>query len=930
MASCQAGLSASVPPHTCILPYASYRALRERTVRARCCRYCSIAFVQFLGVYSTFDIPWEGSLKTLFRTMRLMNLNLDALHLTCVHSAGGGLTFAQTWIIQMLLPLLYPLLVCIHYSWARFLHALCKRGLPPCHFLVRHGWRPQRDFTGEHLFGLYVPPALFYLNMYFVGGIITSFRALNCNDDGQGGSFLLADPQITCWGASHWKLAAGGILGVLLYLGCVPCVYCWVLFRLLPKYGRNHRLTKAFQFLYGRFEPKYAWWELVEMFRKVTFVLISFSRADDPLIQSMLSLFSVILLYTADLHCNPFVSNLYNVLEEVIAFVEIMVLLLGLFILGRPESAWPNTMSWFMLIAAFVIVLCVTIVDFDSLWQKRRVVKLRRSRRVGLSPLLFEVGSFNTVLVDWVEQASEESIGTFHVLNQHLMHALHDGALKPSPSTRRYHDQLKVQPYLLDKLVGLHGDDAETVGDLCAADDMLLKYLESWEEEPLAVGGLPSHYLFNKTLRGPLARWLAQPAQLEMRTMMREFFLDIHDYAQGGVSRTVALKQALVMTGGNAKQQKKEAKLANKARAHAAKAKAHSPTSDSVDGHLEEATHGATHGTTASVSVAIAASLTSLPSWLPTFIAHELATLFDIGLKEQPPPKQEPRIRDQLKELNSILNCEMVELVPAPVTDRGGPCLPAREVLIHEHVCADPLRLRLSLEPTAWSADPATPMGLCVSQRKAIRVDVGFTDDRFQLPFRLGEISQLIVPIFATESKTTFQSLSRDIRHEQPLIGVIRCVNKFPNNHPFDSRSGFKFREEDEDSTSTYARIFGQYATNAARFKSNVKLLQRATRTYLLRKAKNSQPKLELNKTPRETDNSTRSQCTFDAYKGAAPPDAMEVAARFIARTDVEAAADSTVTNRRHVQASVQGAGASEWAGDSSAVRGSPLWAVLV
>ena len=102
------------------------------------CSYNTIAFIQFLGLYSSFDIPWDGSFKALFANMGLMNLNLGSLHVTCIDGENGGLSFRETWLIQFLLPLLYPIAVCTHFAWTRFLEFLYIRELPPMRLLVRY------------------------------------------------------------------------------------------------------------------------------------------------------------------------------------------------------------------------------------------------------------------------------------------------------------------------------------------------------------------------------------------------------------------------------------------------------------------------------------------------------------------------------------------------------------------------------------------------------------------------------------------------------------------------------------------------------------------------------------------------------------------------------------------------------------------------
>merc|ERR1712046_418474 len=131
----------------------------------------------------------------------------------------------------------------------------------------------------------------------------------------------------------------------------------------------------------------------------------------------------------------------------------------------------------------------------------------------------------------------------------------------------------------------------------------------------------------------------------------------------------------------------------------------------------------------------------------------------------------------------------------------------------------------------AWSDDPSTPIGLCIRDRKIVFVDVGFADQRFNLSFKAGEISQMFVPVFETFRDEFRASALREgkaggikgLSEEEDstkLIGVFRCVNKF---RPPGSRSGDPFHEEDQPPAATFASLFGKYAVEAHTFNTVVK-----------------------------------------------------------------------------------------------------------
>ena len=63
-------------------------------------------------------------------------------------------------MLQMMLPLFYPAAVLVNVGADLLLAAAKPR------WLMGLGWRPQRDFSLKALRDTYLPPALFFINMY--------------------------------------------------------------------------------------------------------------------------------------------------------------------------------------------------------------------------------------------------------------------------------------------------------------------------------------------------------------------------------------------------------------------------------------------------------------------------------------------------------------------------------------------------------------------------------------------------------------------------------------------------------------------------------------------------------------------------------------------------------------------------------------------
>ena len=600
-----------------------------------------------------------------------------------------------------------------------------------------------------HLRNVYMSAGLFFLNMYLIGGVSNSFRALKCTSDNQGGSFLAADPQLACWRGGHIPIAVLGFIGVFLYLICVPAMYAYVLFRLLPKHSRNAPVSKAFLFLYGRFKPEVWYWELYEVARKIMYVVIQIFFAEDAINQSTIAILFCIIIFAHHLLHPPFVCELYSTLYQVLGFTEIMVLLMGLVFLNNPEEAWCKAVMWVVLSCAFATMCYVTMVDADGNWQLHRAVVLRRSKKVTLAPELFELFAFDDLVLDWLDQGSPEAFSDFRTAENQMMQALYGGDLNRTKATKQYEEQLKVLPYLFDNIVCM--DTADSPGQMRAggsADEHLLNYLTLVEDAShrsrTFKDARPSCYLISPKVRGPLSRWLAQPAQIYVRKLVRSFLEDVHKFAAkqaAELSPSLALKKMLITTSGDApmdcvlflKRAKSEVK--KEAAVHG-----HTPL---VDGYVAsivataiELKHELIVSATELDVNQLAVKFGQATQAGVTCLSSTVDDAGDAGVKivgalaagqlpvswkpseDDPAAEFDGRMGNQqlLTKLVTALNCEMVEVIPAPDATHTIEA----NMATHHHVKADPLRRRLNKTTTPWSEDSKTPMGLCIRERTAV------------------------------------------------------------------------------------------------------------------------------------------------------------------------------------------------------------------
>ena len=223
------------------------------------------------------------------------------------------------------------------------------------------------------------------------------------------------------------------------------------------------------------------------------------------------------------------------------------------------------------------------------------------------------------------------------------------------------------------------------------------------------------------------------------------------------------------------------------------------------------------------------------------------ATLASMVLTIDPAHSEmQKAIHTLLMRLIVELKCEIVEVVPA---DETAPSLVAAQV-VHPSVLS--VRRQNDTSSTAWNRDPSNPLGLCVTTRETVFVDCALQDDRFNLPYAIGEISQVYVPIFSykrlrlselmslsaaqisslmkvNSAGTTAQGNPEEEHGGVRLIGVLRCANKFSRTS---SRAGFAFEADDARCVASFASLIAERTADELRKDLEVLKLQRATRRF--------------------------------------------------------------------------------------------------
>jgi hypothetical protein len=213
---------------------------------------------------------------------------VDVAYLGC-----ASLTPEEVWLIQMLLPLWYPVIVFVIVVVDYFLALLANCSFPPTGCMMAWGWVPEREWSWARMSERFVPPALFFFNLYYYMGFSTALVMIDCKPTDDGKHYVRDLPYITCYEGDHNTYLTLAWIGVFIYVIGVPLWYCRVFFVLVPREGYDDvRMISRYGFLYRRFQPRFLYWELVEMVRKFLFIIVGFVDSH-VIIQSFLALMGV-------------------------------------------------------------------------------------------------------------------------------------------------------------------------------------------------------------------------------------------------------------------------------------------------------------------------------------------------------------------------------------------------------------------------------------------------------------------------------------------------------------------------------------------------------------------------------------------------------------------------------------------------------------
>jgi hypothetical protein len=306
------------------------------------------SFLNFLmatGLLGKFNLDWGGTLSRIF---------------SATEAASGGTP---------------PLLECMGISFhgvAAFSFCLPFFVLlaPAAALLAWKGYSTLRGHKGEHIWG--AKPYEFYvvgvISLSYVAWPVAArqaLRVMDCSVEIEDVYYMASDLSVVCDPAtSYGKTYALATFTLVVVIPAFPLIilYCLIkfnsqLYEGLQLYDENGKMMKHTQsdhrlegvqlllFLYGGFKPKFFFWEVLVMFRKLMLVcVIVFMANAESGFQVYCGVWAFLAAFILELQFEPYQAKICQRMELLSLCSSMVSLLLGMaLLLGQDQETGETT-----------------------------------------------------------------------------------------------------------------------------------------------------------------------------------------------------------------------------------------------------------------------------------------------------------------------------------------------------------------------------------------------------------------------------------------------------------------------------------------------------------------------------------------------------------------------------------------------------------
>ncbi|EFJ40756.1 hypothetical protein VOLCADRAFT_99335 [Volvox carteri f. nagariensis] len=394
------------------------RAVENLMVIVNFCQLMSIVLYQVMSLSS------------------ILSFEIDSLEPTCLVPEWG---FAHNLVVQLLLPLIMTLLVGIWigatYLIYRFQQARLSRSARQAASMQRAHSAPwkqvlwdmldiptdRRELQSMYLERWAVP--LNFLNIGFLVQLKYNLNTFSCTTI-NGVKYMSASPNDECYTRKHWNLMMLGLSGVVVYNFGFICLYAHVM-RQVRKYRAlgDRRPLLLYGWMYERYEAQFCWYETVNIFQRITFVLVALF-SNDPALQALLCMVISVAVLLLDVRTSAYMDKRIYMLQAIIDGVMGALLVAGLLFYNPLSEPSVARGVEFLLFSAVIVAFASAVVSiiealatrFIIMWlmSKHRPIAAKIGQRVkGYRHVYHIFGPIFlikcAVLVDYVHPTSDVS-----------------------------------------------------------------------------------------------------------------------------------------------------------------------------------------------------------------------------------------------------------------------------------------------------------------------------------------------------------------------------------------------------------------------------------------------------------------------------------------------------------------------------------------
>ena len=311
----------------------------------------------FTSLTFTFDIPWPTNFKRFNLNLGVVNLNLGDLF--GATQCSLSIPFLSKFALHMVLPFLIVFTILL----AR-IPAYCKYKKK----IKEHVDRQKAQKA------LMIKLITTFLLILYPGLCVRIFTTLKCTNV-DGFSVLSVDYGIACYQKEHMKYVLLSFICIGVWVLGIPL---WILISLYRnkkhlfdrKSDKHEEIVNEYGTLYLQYEPKYWYWEIIVIFKKMVLTGVMVIVASGSSLQLVIALVVVLINLLLVLKVAPFADYTDDWLSFLTSFQMLLTLLGGLLLFtdnpSNPSYDSANmglglmVINSFAFVALFVSILMLT------------------------------------------------------------------------------------------------------------------------------------------------------------------------------------------------------------------------------------------------------------------------------------------------------------------------------------------------------------------------------------------------------------------------------------------------------------------------------------------------------------------------------------------------------------------------------------------